>query len=92
MKLIKNIIDTIRNHRRWRVYLYYNGVLIKRIKANLDVVNDKKHKYIINVYFKKQLFDSNKVNIIVSPAVLLHTDEKRKKIYMGVAIERGATL
>ena len=50
MKLIKNIIDTIKDRRRWRVYLYYNGVLIKRIKANLDVVNDKKHKYIINVY------------------------------------------
>lgn len=92
MRLIKNISDTIRNHKRWRVYLYYNGVLIKRIKASLDVVNDKKHKYIINVYFKKQLFNSNKVNIIVSPTVLLHTDEKRKKIYMGVAIERGATL
>lgn len=92
MKLIKNIIDTIMDHKRWKVYLYYDGVLIKRIKANLNVVNDRNHKYIINVYFKKQLFDSNKVNIIVSPRVLLHTDEKRKKIYMGVAIERGVSI
>lgn len=92
MRFIKNIVKTIMDHKRWKIYLYYNGVLIKRIKANLNVVNDKKHKYIINVYFKKQLFDSNKVNIIVSPTVLLHTDEKRKKIYMGVAIERGVSI
>jgi hypothetical protein len=89
---IKNIIDTIKDHRRWTVYLYYDGVLIKRIKARLDVINDKNHKYIINVYFKKQLFKNNKVNIIVSPTVLLHTDENKKKIYMGVAIERGVPI
>lgn len=89
---IKNIIDTIRNHKRWNVYLYYDGILIKRIKATLDEVNDNKKKYIINVYFKKQLFKSNKVNIIANPTVLLHTDEKKKKIYMGVAIERGVPI
>ena len=89
---IKNIIDTINDRRRWKVYLYYDGVLIKRIKAKIDVINNKNKKYIINVYFKKQLFKANKVNIIVSPTYLLHTDEKNKKIYMGVAIERGAPI
>lgn len=89
---IKNIIDTIKDHKRWSVYLYYDGILIKRIKADLNVVNDKTKKYIINVYFKKQIFKSNKVNIIATPTVLLHTDEENKKIYMGVAIERGVPI
>ena len=89
---IKNIIDTIKDHRRWSVYLYYNGIFIKKVKTYLYEVNDRNKKYIINVYFKKQIFKSNKVKIIVSPTVLLHTDEKKKRIYYGTVLESGVPI
>lgn len=84
MKYIKNKID----HRKWKMYLYYNGILIKtlRISENEEPV---KNSYVINVWFKKQIFKSNKVQIIVRPKVLLKNNDKKKKTYWGVIFESG---
>lgn len=90
------MIEKIRSlweNRRWNLYLYYDGIRIKRLKVYRDELEDLKNKeYEINVFFKKQLFKSNIVNIIVSPKVILHTDDIKRKVCIGVVIERGIEL
>lgn len=83
-----NILNKLFKHRKWTLYLYYNGILIKKLKIN-ENEEPTKTDYIINVWFKKQLFKSNKVNIIVRPVVLLHNNEDKKKTYWGVVLEEG---
>lgn len=89
IKKIKNILEC----KKWNLYLYYNGVKIKKIKVYKDKLEDlKNQKYMIKVYFKKQLFNSNIVEIIVSPVVVLHTDDKKRIVCVGVVIEPGTRL
>lgn len=86
---IKNIIGL----NKWNLNLYYDGVKIKRVKVYKSELEDLKNKsYEIKVFFKKQLFKSNIVEIIVSPVVLLYTNEKKKEVCVGVVIETGQKL
>ena len=78
-------------HRKWTLFLYYNGVLIKKLKINENEA-PAKTTYAINVWFKKQLFKNNKVNIVVRPKVLLKNDEENKKTYWGVVLEEGTVI
>lgn len=90
--MIKKIKD-LWNRRKWKLYLYYDGIKIKRLKVYQEELSRLKEKrYVINVYFKKQLFNSRKVNIIVSPRVLLNTNNDTRKIYVGVVLEKGQEL
>ena len=90
---IIGLFNKLNEAKRWRICIYYNGVFIKtkRVKKE-ELQNLKDEKYIITVYNKKQLFNSNKVNIVVRPTVLLHTDNNHKKVYIGVIIENGVKL
>lgn len=89
IKKIKSLIE----RRRWNLYLYYDGIRIKRLRVYRDELEDIKNQtYRIKVYFKKQIFKTNIVEIIVSPKVLLYTDEVKRKICIGVIIERGIEL
>lgn len=71
------------------MYLFYNGILIKKIKIadykDLDSV-------FIRVVGHKSLFGSHLVGLVVKPVKLLKTDEKHKKIYFGTSLEMGADL
>lgn len=90
--MIKKIKD-LWNRRKWKLYLYYDGIKIKRLKVYQEELSRLKEKrYVVNVYFKKQLFNSRKVNIIVSPRVLLNTNNDTRKIYVGVVLEKGQEL
>ena len=90
--MIKKIKE-LWNNRKWTINLYYNGIKIKKLKVYRNELEDLKNKkYEIKIYFIKQLFKSNIVQIIVSPAVLLYTDEAHKKISVGVIIEQGIRL
>lgn len=90
---IKKSIRKLWDNRRWKLYLYYDGIKIKELKIYRHELEDLKNiKFCIDVYFKKQLFKSNIVNIVVSPAVLLYTDEKNRVISVGVVIEQGTRL
>jgi hypothetical protein len=90
--MIKKIKD-LWNRRKWKLYLYYDGIKIKRLKVYQEELSRLKEKrYVVNVYFKKQLFNSRKVNIIVSPRVLLNTNNDARKIYVGVVLEKGQEL
>ena len=87
MKLITLIKEKI-NHRNWKMYLYYAGVRIKTLKIK-ESEAPAENSYVINVWFKKQIFKSNKVNIIVRPKFIIKNDEKHKKTYWEVIFEKG---
>jgi hypothetical protein len=74
--------------RKWKLYLYLNGVCIKKIRINVNEA-PKDHVYIVNVWFKKQFFKSNKVKVIVRPTKLIYTDEKRKETHWEFKYEEG---
>lgn len=74
--------------KKWTLYLYYSGILIKKLKIE-EQEAPADNSYVVNVYFKKKLFGSNKVGVIVRPVRLLKNDEKNRKTYWGVMFETG---
>ena len=74
--------------KKWTLYLYYSGILIKKLKIEEQEAPGD-NSYAINVYFKKKLFGSNIAGVIVRPIRLLKNDEKNKKTYWGVTFETG---
>ena len=73
---------------KWKLYLYLNGVCIKKIRINVNEA-PKDNVYVINVWFKKQFFNSNKVKVIVRPTKLIYTDEKKKETHWEFKYEEG---
>lgn len=93
IRKIKDLFNKLKEVKRWRIYIYYNGILVKVKRVKKEQLQDLKNKkLIITIYNKKQLFNAYKVNIVVKPVVLLHTDEVKKKIYIGVVIDEGVKL
>ena len=74
--------------KTWKLYLYYNGVLIKRLRISEDE-EPSKNSYAIRVFFKKQLFKNNIASEVVRPIRLLKNDDDKKKTYWGVTMETG---
>ena len=74
--------------KTWKLYLYYNGILIKKIRIK-ENEEPSKNSYAIRVYFKKQLFKNIIASVVVRPVRLLKTDEKKKKTYWGTTMETG---
>lgn len=77
--------------KKWKLYLYYNGVLVKKLKIDKNEAPSE-NSYVINVWFKQQIFKNIKANIIVRPKVLLKNDEINKKTYWGVVLEEGKVI
>lgn len=75
-------------NKKWTLYLYYNGVRIKKLKIDENEA-PAENSYVINVWFKKQLFKNNIAGVIVRPVRLLKNDEKRRKTYWGTTLETG---
>lgn len=74
--------------KKWKLYLYYNGVLIKKLRISEDEA-PAQNSYAIRVYFKKQLFKNVIAGVVVKPIRLLKNDEKRRKTYWGTTLETG---
>lgn len=74
--------------KTWKLYLYYNGVLIKKVKINEDE-EPSKNSYAVRTFFKQQLFKNIVASVVVRPVRLLKTDEKRKRTYWGTTMETG---
>lgn len=77
--------------KKWKLYLYYNGILVKKLKIKSDEA-PAENTYVVNVYFKKKLFGSNKVNVILKPIRILKNDEEKRKTYWGTKIELGTEI
>lgn len=74
--------------KKWKLYLYYNGVLIKKLRISEDEA-PAQNSYAIRVYFKKQLFKNIIAGVVVKPIRLLKNDEKHRKTYWGTTLETG---
>ena len=74
--------------RKWKLYLYLNGVCIKKLKINANE-SPKDNVYIFNVFFKKQIYGSNVVKIIVRPTKVIYTNEKKKETHWEFIYEKG---
>lgn len=74
--------------KNWKLYLYYNGVLIKKLRISEDEA-PAQNSYAIRVYFKKQLFKNVIAGVVVKPIRLLKNDEKHRKTYWGTTLETG---
>ena len=74
--------------KKWKLYLYYNGVLIKKLRISEDEA-PAQNSYAIRVYFKKQLFKNIIAGVVVRPIRLLKNDEKNRKTYWGTTLETG---
>ena len=73
---------------KWTLYLYYDGILVKKIKID-QYEEPYKNNYAANIFFKKQIFRSYYVNAILKPVRVLKVDEKHRKTYWGAIIDPG---
>lgn len=74
--------------KKWNLYLYYNGILIKKLKID-EQEAPAENSYAVKTFFKKKLFGSNIAGVVVRPVRLLKNDEKHKKTYWGTTLETG---
>lgn len=74
--------------KTWKLYLYYNGILIKKVRINEDE-EPNKNSYAVRVFFKQQLFKNIVASVVVRPIRLLKNDDKNRKTYWGVTLETG---
>ena len=85
--MFKKLIQKIHDTKKWKLYLFYDGVLIKKIKLR-DELFDKKPIY-ITIVGHKDKFGKFIVGRIVTPVRVLKTDEIKKITYLGVIDEVG---
>lgn len=74
--------------KTWKLYLYYNGILIKKVRINEDEAPNKQ-SYAVRTFFKQQLFKNIVASVVVRPVRLLKTDEKKRRTYWGTTLEIG---
>lgn len=79
-----------RKEPKWKLFLYYNGVLIKAIKK--DENEELAKNYAIKVYFKKFLFGNTISKVVVKPVRILKQDEIRRETHLGVVLDQGIEL
>lgn len=77
-----------RKKKKWELYLYYNGVLIKKLRIDENEA-PAQNSYAIRVFFKKKLFGNLIAGVVVRPIRLLKNDEKNRKTYWGTTLETG---
>ena len=79
-------IKALWKNRKWTLYLYYNGIRIKRLK--IDDISDIKPTS-INILGHKELFGKSQINALIRPVRLLLTEESKKRTHWGVVFEKG---
>ena len=79
-------IKALWKNRKWTLYLYYNGIRIKRLK--IDDISDIKPMS-INILGHKELFGKSQINALIRPIRLLLTEENKKRTHWGVIFEKG---
>ena len=85
------MLKKIFKKKTWKLYMYYNGVLIKRLRINENEA-PAEETYAIKVYFKKFLFKNTISGVVVRPVAILKNDEEHRKTYWGVVLEHGTQI
>ncbi len=74
--------------KRWKLYLYLNNLCIKKIYID-EETKPKDEIFVINVWFKKHLFNTNYTKIVVHPSKLIYTNDKKKETHWEFDYEKG---
>jgi hypothetical protein len=74
--------------KKWKLYLYYNNICIKKIYVN-DNFKPLEEIYIIRVLFKRFLLGSWNVKIVCTPKALKYTNNKTKEVHLEVELFGG---
>jgi hypothetical protein len=85
--VIKEIVRKYKDKKKWKLYLFYDGVLIKKIKLRNEDFQNK--PIYITIVGHKEKFGKFIVGRMVVPVRLLKTDELKKITYWGVIDEIG---
>lgn len=75
--------------KKLKVNMYASNHFIKQIKVPLGT-NVFENIYVIRVWFKKYIFGSNYVKVVVRPEKLLKNNDK--EIHVSVKYESGVEL
>jgi len=85
--MFKKILQIIHDTKKWKLYLFYDGVLIKKIKLRNEDFQNK--PIYITIVGHKDKFGKFIVGRMVVPVRLLKTDDTKKITYWGVIDEIG---
>jgi hypothetical protein len=65
-----------------------NNLCIKKIYID-EETKPKDEIFVINVWFKKNLFNSNHIKAVVRPTKLIYTNDKKKETHWEFEYEKG---
>ena len=74
--------------KNWKLYLYYNGVLVKKVRI-FEQEAPSHNSYVVKIWGKKNIFGSHVATVILRPVELLKNEEMKRKTNWGAIYERG---
>ena len=74
--------------KKWKLHLYLNNLCIKKIYID-EETNPKDEIFVIDVWFKKNIFNAIHIKTIVRPTKLIYTDMKKKNVHYEFEYEKG---
>ena len=85
---MKRFIDKLLKRDKWKVYLYYQNRLIKKLYVE-ESFQPLDEIYVIRVYFKKYLMGIWNTQIVCQPKALKFTNNEKKEIHIEVSLFGG---
>lgn len=70
------------------LYLYFKGIYIGKVKIKDEKPSE--NVYVVNCYFKKQIFNNNFVKVVVHPTKFLYAN--KNQIHYACELEEGVEL
>ena len=85
--MFKKLKHFIKDNKKWKLYLFYDGVLVKKIalKSEEEIQTPR----YVTIIGHKDKFGKFVVGRMIAPKRLLKTDEAKKITYWGVIDEIG---
>lgn len=74
--------------RKWKMHLYLNGIYVGKVKLKAEE-KPSDNNYVVDFWFKKQIFHSIHVKSVIHPTRCLGTDEKKKITHWSFEYEKG---
>lgn len=88
MNKIKQKINKILKKDKWKIYLYYNNQLIKKVyrEPEFDL---KENVFIVRILFKKHLFGTINTKIVCKFNKIKYYDDIKKEMHCEVDLYTG---
>ena len=82
------MIDKLLKKDKWKIYLYYQNRLLKKIYVD-DSFKPLDEIYVIRVWFKKYLVGTWFTKVVVRSKALKFTDNDKKEVHIEVEMFGG---